>query len=211
MQADHRRGKGVWSGCFTFKNIIYDGNQSTFSAARAGALMQGGRYWYCYRINDTTEAVNDSEDTSTDCPLLPGVLLNIFEVPSEIEDAAEKSSIQSGDSGYTLNPASKFEPLSPVESALESSPPSLTSDTSTSSNTDEAVVGKATPCKKFADIRGSPSITNHPADRRLYLLSASSDPHPLKQHPTSTKPWLHGSISQPTHLVKTCQIVAKLS
>ena len=122
MHHDRRRGRGFWSGCFTFTNIVFDGDKLDWSKPRSGGLKQGGTYWYFYRLNDDAEAYDDSQTYTTSCPLLPGQRLNIIEVPIEIQDLPSRCCSASGVSAeelarvcrhQTLDPAEKFAPLAP--------------------------------------------------------------------------------------------------
>lgn len=122
MLHDRRRGKGFWSGCFTFDNIVFDGDSLNWSKPRHGGLKQGGTYWYFYRLNDDAEAYDDTQSYTTSCPLLPGQRLNMIEVPMEVVDAPSRCVSAGGNTAedlaraasvQTLNPASKFAPLAP--------------------------------------------------------------------------------------------------
>ena len=46
LQRDRRRGRGTWAGCFSFENIICDGDLKNLGQQRNGALKMGGTYWY---------------------------------------------------------------------------------------------------------------------------------------------------------------------
>ncbi|CAI6336367.1 unnamed protein product [Periconia digitata] len=107
LQRDRRRGHGIWSGCYTFQDIICDGDLDNLGQKRTGALKMGGTYWYYYKVDDE-ESHNPSEPTTTSCPLLPGQKLNVLEVP--LEARSRSSSEESG--AFTRNPQDKF--LTPV-------------------------------------------------------------------------------------------------
>ncbi|RMX72526.1 hypothetical protein D0869_14528 [Hortaea werneckii] len=64
MHHDRRRGRGFWSGCFKFENIIFDGNAAHWSKPRSGGLKQGGMYWYFFRLDYDIETYDDSRE----CP-----------------------------------------------------------------------------------------------------------------------------------------------
>lgn len=122
MEHDRRRGSGFWSGCFKFEHIIFDGDSSDWNKPRSGGLKQGGTYWYYFRLNDETEAYDDSKEFTTTCPLLPGQPVNVIEVPSEVQDTPIRARSASMDiavtigslpSTHTLNPSDKFNPLNP--------------------------------------------------------------------------------------------------
>ncbi|PVH96710.1 hypothetical protein DM02DRAFT_106580 [Periconia macrospinosa] len=112
LQRDRRRGHGIWSGCYTFQDIICDGDLENIGGKRNGGLKMGGTYWYYYKVDDE-EAHNPSEPTTTTCPLLPGQKLNVLEVPME-----PRSRSSSGT--FTRNPQDKF--LSPVPPKSSVSP-----------------------------------------------------------------------------------------
>lgn len=125
MQHDRRRGPTHWTGCFRFTHIVYDGRSPSFTPPRNGGLRQGGRYWYFYRLDDSTEAYDATRDVTSVCPLLPGQLMNIIEVPVEAKEEVLRPRSDSGvfDTSdraflsfsyqYTLDPATKYKPLSP--------------------------------------------------------------------------------------------------
>lgn len=122
MHHDRRRGTGLWSGCFKFHNIIFDGDSSYWTKPRTGGLKQGGTYWYYYRLNDEVEAYDDAQDYTTTCPLLPGQPVNVIEVPVELLDPPTRSrsaslnvagTIANLPSTHTLDPGDKFNALEP--------------------------------------------------------------------------------------------------
>ncbi|QIW96558.1 hypothetical protein AMS68_002076 [Peltaster fructicola] len=125
MNLDRRRSTTHWTGCFRFDNIIFDGHSSNFSPPRSGGLLQGGLYWYFYRLDDSIETYDDARVQTTACPLLPGQSMNILEVPYEIEQELMRPRSDSGvcelvDKAvlsmgyqYTLDPATKYAPLLP--------------------------------------------------------------------------------------------------
>ncbi|KAK5138532.1 hypothetical protein LTR08_000120 [Meristemomyces frigidus] len=84
MHHDRRRGKGSWTGCFRFENIIFDGDSSQWTKPRSGGLKQGGTYWYYYRLDDDFETYDEVLEHTSSCPLLPGQVVNVMEVPTEI-------------------------------------------------------------------------------------------------------------------------------
>jgi hypothetical protein len=50
MQKDSRKGHGEWTGCYTFEDIICDGDVSDIHEKRTGGLKMGGTYWYYVRV-----------------------------------------------------------------------------------------------------------------------------------------------------------------
>ncbi|KAF2120253.1 hypothetical protein BDV96DRAFT_321974 [Lophiotrema nucula] len=105
LKLDKRRSLRTWSGCYTFDNIICDGDLINLGDKRSGALMMGGTYWYYYKVNNDEEHHNPSQPSTTICPLLPGQRLNVLEIPMESTD-------RSSSGAFTRNPNDKF--LTPV-------------------------------------------------------------------------------------------------
>lgn len=46
MERDLRMGRGHWRGCYTFTDIVYDGDTERLCQRRDGGLKMGGTYWY---------------------------------------------------------------------------------------------------------------------------------------------------------------------
>lgn len=46
LELDVRGGRNIWKGCFTFSDIICDGNLEQQIPKRDGPLKMGGTYWY---------------------------------------------------------------------------------------------------------------------------------------------------------------------
>ena len=46
MQRDSRKDYSEWTGCYTFDDIICDGDVTDSSVKRNGGLKMGGTYWY---------------------------------------------------------------------------------------------------------------------------------------------------------------------
>ncbi|RMX72560.1 hypothetical protein D0869_14491 [Hortaea werneckii] len=128
MHHDRRRGRGFWSGCFKFENIIFDGNAAHWSKPRSGGLKQGGMYWYFFRLDYDMETYDASRECTASCPLLPGQMMNVLEVPTEIaeppsrcrsagfcEDVEGTLSTWAGPPArqQTLEPSDKFAALEP--------------------------------------------------------------------------------------------------
>lgn len=122
MHHDRRRGTGNWSGCFKFHNIIFDGKNLTWTKPRTGGLKQGGTYWYYYRLDDRIEVYDDAKECTANCPLLPGQVMNVIEVPIEVSDRPNRSrsasaalvdDLDSLPHLHTLEPEDKFACLDP--------------------------------------------------------------------------------------------------
>ncbi|ORY05901.1 hypothetical protein BCR34DRAFT_41984 [Clohesyomyces aquaticus] len=110
LRLDKRRGPNIWSGCYSFEDIICDGDLTTTGEKRNGALKMGGTYWYYYKVDDDDEHHNPSQPSTTVCPLLPGQRLNVLEVPTETRGRSDSSS--STTAVFTRNPNDKY--LNPV-------------------------------------------------------------------------------------------------
>ncbi|OQN98174.1 hypothetical protein B0A51_18668, partial [Rachicladosporium sp. CCFEE 5018] len=63
---------------------LFDGHSPNWSQPRSGALKQGGTYWYYFRLDDQVEAFDDALPATSECPLLPGQLMNLLHVPKEL-------------------------------------------------------------------------------------------------------------------------------
>jgi hypothetical protein len=108
LERDHRRGHGIWSGCYTFDGIICDGDMAQLGPKRDGPLKMGGTYWYYYKVDDE-ETHNASEPSTTHCPLLPGQKLNVLDVPVETRSRSSSESLKV----FTQNPQDKYRPPVP--------------------------------------------------------------------------------------------------
>ncbi|KIX07274.1 uncharacterized protein Z518_01927 [Rhinocladiella mackenziei CBS 650.93] len=110
MQRDSRTGPEHWSGCHSFSNIICDGDLQPNGVPREGGLKMGGTYWYYYKLDDEIEFHNSAEPSTTSCPLLPGQLVNVLNVPFALSTSRPRNdSVSSTGSEYrTMNPTDKF-------------------------------------------------------------------------------------------------------
>lgn len=121
MHNDRRRGAGFWSGCFKFHNIIFDGDKSQWTKPRTGGLKQGGTYWYFYRLDYDAETYDDSKEFTSGCPLLPGQMVNVIEVPMEVVKPCRSRSASFDVIGtlanlpntHTFDPGDKFSATNP--------------------------------------------------------------------------------------------------
>ncbi|THV69273.1 hypothetical protein D6D19_02190 [Aureobasidium pullulans] len=102
MQCDGHRGRGVWTGCHSFANIICDGERINPLRTRNGALKQGGTYWYYYKLDDDEEVCDPTTSTTYACPLLPGQMVNILDVPIEVIEAPQRVCSASADLPTTI-------------------------------------------------------------------------------------------------------------
>ncbi|RMZ78398.1 hypothetical protein DV738_g3914, partial [Chaetothyriales sp. CBS 135597] len=111
LQRDSRIGPEHWSGCHKFSNIIFDGERDDRGyLPRDGGLKMGGTYWYYYKLDDELEFYNSAEPTTTQCPLLPGQLVNVLQVPYALSGSrSRKASLSSTSSEHcTMEPADKY-------------------------------------------------------------------------------------------------------
>lgn len=88
MYHDRRRGQGYYTGCFEFQDIVFDGSEVHWTKPRTGGLKQGGTYWYYFRLDDGIEAYDDLRECTASCPLMPGQMVNVINVPREVPDSA---------------------------------------------------------------------------------------------------------------------------
>ena len=76
----------------------------------------GGTYWYYYKLDDDIEFYNSAEPTTTQCPLLPGQLVNVLQVPYALSgNRSRNASVSSTNSELrTMEPADKYMNPRPV-------------------------------------------------------------------------------------------------
>lgn len=110
MNKDLQTGSEYWHGCFNFSNIICDGRPGEAMRSRSGGLKMGGTYWYYYKIDDETDFHNVCERATTNCPLLPGQLVNVLHVPYALSGNRSRNPSTSSTSSErrTMNPDDKF-------------------------------------------------------------------------------------------------------
>ncbi|OAP64373.1 hypothetical protein AYL99_00345 [Fonsecaea erecta] len=142
MQRDTRTGPEHWSGCHSFSDIICDGDVTINGIPRQGGLKMGGTYWYYYKLDDEIEFHNSAESSTTSCPMLPGQLVNVLNVPFALTNSSRSrnDSVSSTSSDYrTMNPTDKFlnprpVPAKPSLPRLKTSPTLLQQSWSSSSS-----------------------------------------------------------------------------
>ncbi|KIW88241.1 uncharacterized protein Z519_11352 [Cladophialophora bantiana CBS 173.52] len=142
MQRDTRTGPEHWSGCHSFSNIICDGDAKGNGLPRQGGLKMGGTYWYYYKLDDEIEFHNSAEPSTTSCPMLPGQLVNVLNVPFALTTSSRSrnDSVSSISSDYrTMDPTDKFlnprpVPAKPSLPRLKTSPTLLQQSWSSSSS-----------------------------------------------------------------------------
>lgn len=110
MRRDSRIGPEHWSGCHSFSDIICDGKAISGEQPRDGGLKMGGTYWYFYKLDDEIEFHNSVEPSTTQCPLLPGQLINELHVPVVLSGNRSRNDSVSSTSSErcTMNPSDKF-------------------------------------------------------------------------------------------------------
>ncbi|KAF2461805.1 hypothetical protein BDY21DRAFT_1332 [Lineolata rhizophorae] len=128
MQMDTRKGALHWTGCFSFNDIVFDGDLYKLSSKRNGGLRMGGTYWYYYRIDGDVEYHDPRKPATTSCPLLPGQSVNLLEIPfdstfANVKPGAPINKI-SYHSAFTLDPNAKFLLPKPVPETPRSLSPS---------------------------------------------------------------------------------------
>ena len=110
MNKDLQSGSQYWSGCFNFSNIICDGRPSDVIRSRDGGLKMGGTYWYHYKLDDEADFHNVCERATTNCPMMPGQLVNVLNVPYALSGNRSRNASTSSTSSErrTMNPEDKF-------------------------------------------------------------------------------------------------------
>ena len=116
MRRDSRIGPEHWSGCHNFSNIVCDGRVDGERKLRQGGLKMGGTYWYYYKLDDDLEFHNAAEPSTTQCPMLPGQLVNVLSVPFNLSgNRSRNGSVSSTNSDlHTMNPDDKYVNPRPV-------------------------------------------------------------------------------------------------
>ncbi|KAK4989853.1 hypothetical protein LTR50_002900 [Elasticomyces elasticus] len=110
MELDPRKGSSYWTGCHKFKNIICDGELTGLTQPRTGGLKQGGRYWYYYRLDNDNEHHDPTMPSTNACPLMPGQIVNIIDVPVETQNGPVTARSLSVDAAHALVPRQTLEP-----------------------------------------------------------------------------------------------------
>ena len=129
MKRDSRLGAEHWTGCYNFENIICDGHAEQIFGTRQGGLKMGGTYWYyvCdptrfnagtllstrqYQVDGDIDFHNAAEPSTTSCPMLPGQVVNVLNVPiycSSGQRERRNASVSSTSSDLrTMNPEDRY-------------------------------------------------------------------------------------------------------
>jgi hypothetical protein len=109
MERDTRRDRGQWRGCYSFKDIICDGDSGSVPK-RNGGLKMGATYYYYYELDGANEAHDPSLPSTNTCPYLPGQTVNTLWVPVEQSHRKRSASLNSlrEDEYMTMKPSDKF-------------------------------------------------------------------------------------------------------
>ncbi|KAK5654177.1 hypothetical protein OQA88_7608 [Cercophora sp. LCS_1] len=130
MERDVRRDRGQWRGCYSFKDIICDGDGGSVPK-RNGGLKMGQTYYYyvsirppytppqhssCpnramqYELDGASETHDPALPSTNACPYLPGQTVNTLWVPVEQPSRQRSASLNSlhEDNFKTMNPADKY-------------------------------------------------------------------------------------------------------
>ncbi|KAK1751809.1 hypothetical protein QBC47DRAFT_329577 [Echria macrotheca] len=110
MERDIRRDRGQWRGCYSFKDIICDGDGGSLAPKRNGGLKMGQTYYYYYELDGSSETHDPALPTTNACPYLPGQTVNTLWVPIEQSSRKRSASLNSvrEEDFKTMNPADKF-------------------------------------------------------------------------------------------------------
>ncbi|KAK3682661.1 hypothetical protein B0T22DRAFT_291307 [Podospora appendiculata] len=109
MERDVRRDPGQWRGCYTFKDIICDGDAGIVPK-RNGGLKMGQTYYYYYELDGAAETHDPAIPSTNACPYLPGQTVNTIWVPVEQSLRKRSASLNSlcEENYKTMNPADKY-------------------------------------------------------------------------------------------------------
>lgn len=128
MERDSRRDHGQWRGCYTFKDIVCEGDAGGVPK-RTGGLKMGHTYYYYvsavrqnvpspampltgyqYELDAASEAHDPTQPSTNTCPYLPGQTVNTLWIPVEQSYRKRSASLTSlrEEDFKTMDPASKF-------------------------------------------------------------------------------------------------------
>ncbi|KAK3401082.1 hypothetical protein B0T20DRAFT_348524 [Sordaria brevicollis] len=122
MERDIRRDRGQWKGCYTFKDIICDGDSGR-TTKRNGGLKMGQTYYYYYELDGAAETHDPTLPSTNNCPYLPGQTVNTLYVPVEqtLRNRRASSNSLREENFMTMNPADRYNTPQPaVVSLMES-------------------------------------------------------------------------------------------
>lgn len=109
MEKDPKRGRTEWRGCYSFKDITCDGDNTTVSK-RNGGLKMGSKYYYYYELDGDSETYDSTLPFTTSCQYLPGQPVNFLWVPVEDTPLRERSASvgATGTDFRTMKPEHKY-------------------------------------------------------------------------------------------------------
>ena len=198
MYHDRRRGAGSFTGCFKFRDIIFDGEQVNWCRPRSGGLKQGGTYWYYFRIDDEVEAYDDLRDCTSQCPLMPGQTVNVIHVPKEVVHSPVRGrSVSVDDLAGTLSQLDALHTLNPDKKYCALSPPPL-SKVHARCVSDLALNGRLE--NQAATIRPSVASRSPPRGRTHRRRSRPDTPGSFRRQGSSRSP-AYTTHSLPTRSV----------
>ncbi|KAL2136327.1 hypothetical protein VTI74DRAFT_4361 [Chaetomium olivicolor] len=109
MERDAKRARGQWRGCYSFKDIVCEGEAGSVPK-RNGGLKMGHTYYYYYELDGVSETHDPSQPSTNTCPYLPGQTVNTLWIPVERSGRKRSASLTSlrEEDFKTMDPASKF-------------------------------------------------------------------------------------------------------
>ncbi|KAK3942441.1 hypothetical protein QBC46DRAFT_339646 [Diplogelasinospora grovesii] len=119
MERDIRRDRGQWRGCYSFKDIICDGDAGS-TPPRDGGLKMGHTYYFYYELDGASETHDPALPSTNTCPYLPGQTVNTLWVPVEQSLRKRSASLTSlRDADFkTTNPDDKYLTPRPAAPAM---------------------------------------------------------------------------------------------
>lgn len=138
MERDVRRDRGQWKGCYTFKDIICDGDSGR-TPKRNGGLKMGQTYYFyvspCpeirpsapvinrdpqYELDGAAETHDPTLPSTNNCPYLPGQTVNTLYVPVEhtLRNRSASTTSLRQENYMTMNPADRYNTPQPTVASL---------------------------------------------------------------------------------------------
>ncbi|KAK0753164.1 hypothetical protein B0T18DRAFT_313218 [Schizothecium vesticola] len=168
MERDVRRDRGQWRGCYSFRDIICDGDHGSVPK-RNGGLKMGHTYYYYYELDGASETHDPAVPSTNTCPYLPGQTVNTLWVPVEQSNRQRSASLTSlrDDDFMTMNPADKFTTPRPAPTPPDSlvmrrigTAPQRLQHKRSARSLSPAPAWLFSPRKLFSRTRSSSSLTN---------------------------------------------------
>ncbi|KAI9845603.1 MAG: hypothetical protein M1838_001687 [Thelocarpon superellum] len=202
MDKDTRKGAGHWRGCHKFENIVCDGDPCALAKTRDGGLRMGGKYWYYYELDGDVECHNPHEPSTSACPVLPGQIVNVLEIPFEI--GSESPRDRSGSVNFlasiepverTMDPADKY--ISPRPAPTPRPPRLATSPTALRHSRSQSL--SPTTCSSIGSGRSSPGgsgssglgrflpFARKPSQGETTIAAMQSTPMPSSVSPVTSR------------------------